>query len=295
MLVCKSVQEFRKWRRTIDSKQKLGFVPTMGCLHSGHLSLVKEAKLAHNCDIVVVSVFVNPSQFAPTEDFDNYPRTEDDDISLLKSLNMVDVVLLPTVSDIYPSGITLNVEQQVGTFVNVQSSITRVLESKSRPHFFRGVTTIVAKLFNIVQPHVTVFGQKDIQQCTVVRQMISDLCFDIQFCMAPTLRDPDGLAMSSRNRYLNPKERSIAPAFYKSFLAAKALLESGNTSIKDLTDAVKNVLNQHPEIEIDYIAFSSPSTLLDIATTIGSEGAILSGAIRLGKTRLIDNIILENK
>ncbi|KAL5038016.1 pantoate-beta-alanine ligase [Batrachochytrium dendrobatidis] len=285
--VVRTISEYRQLRQEWFKQGALvGFVPTMGALHSGHASLAKEARIV--CDQVVASVFVNPAQFAPTEDLDKYPRTEKDDIALLAAEG-VDVVFAPSVTEMYPAGISLNVKEQVGTFVHVMGK-SHQMEGSIRPHFFRGVATVVSKLFNIIQPTHAFFGQKDIQQCSVVRTMVRDLMFPTEIVVVPTVREHDGLAKSSRNRYLSQNERAIAPVLYQALFAASKEYELGERSRNKLLAAAESVIAQTPAVKLEYISLVEPIGLEEVDTV--EQGAILSGAIRVGNTRIIDNILL---
>ncbi|KAG0222979.1 pantothenate synthase [Actinomortierella wolfii] len=296
------IDDFRAWRRELLKQGKtVGFVPTMGALHDGHLSLVKAAR--QECDAVVVSIFVNPAQFAPHEDLDQYPRTFDTDYKLLVDTKACAAILLPKVSEMYPSGITLDRTKQRGTFVEVQG-LSHQMEGIPRPHFFRGVATIVTKLFNIVQPERAYFGQKDAQQCVVVRNMIKDLLLPIRMRSIPTCREADGLAMSSRNRYLTPEMRKVATLLYKSLGAARErVVQSGKKDRKDILEpaysiieeAVQQVKSQNLgfEVRLDYLSLVDIATLTELDTLEENQPAILSGAVYVGTTRLIDNMLLN--
>lgn len=267
----------------------------MGCLHDGHLSLVKHAQ--RTTTHTVVSIFVNPSQFAPHEDFNKYPRTLETDIEKLSSLpTPPDVVFAPNVNELYPSGITLDVSKQRGSFVEVLG-LSHQMEGSIRPHFFRGVATVVTKLFNIVQPDVAVFGQKDVQQCCVIQAMVRDLHFPIRIEIAETMREKDGLAMSSRNRYLDLEvERPGANTLYLALIAAqKVYNESAKPVPRDLIiDTASKVIRANTSVEYEYLSLASPKDLSEVdVVDPNCGGAILSGAIRVGKTRLIDNVLLD--
>ncbi|KAJ2580114.1 pantoate-beta-alanine ligase, partial [Coemansia sp. RSA 1836] len=258
-----TVGEVRAWRegqRTLGST--VAFVPTMGALHAGHLQLITTAAAA--CDAVVVSIFVNPAQFAPHEDLATYPRTLPEDLAKLGTLNLpVIAVFAPTVSEMYPRGITTDRSLQRGTFVEVLG-LSEMLEGGSRPHFFRGVATVVAKLLHIVGPDVAVFGQKDIQQCCVLRAMVRDLHFPLKLYVAPTVRDPeDGLALSSRNVYLTAEQRQRAPAFYRGLRRACDLFADGVVDREQLLDAVRQEAALG-ELDIEYISLSSPDDLSEL-------------------------------
>ncbi len=247
------------------------------------------------CDKVVVSIFVNPAQFAPTEDLATYPRTLESDLKKLEELGGVDAVLVPTVQDMYPNGIVLDVEKQQGAFVSVLG-FSHQMEGAIRPHFFRGVATVVTKLFNIVQPDYAFFGQKDVQQCVVLKRMATDLLFPLKIVVGPTMREPDGLAMSSRNTYLSPEQRNVATALRNGLIAAEAKYNSGDRSRKGVIEAAEHFIRQQEAVtkgivQYEYLSLADPDTLVE-CETIDERGAILSGAIRVGKTRLIDNLLL---
>jgi len=264
----------------IFKDKKIGFVPTMGALHQGHISLVERAK--KECDLVFVSIFVNPTQFAPHEDLQKYPRPLHDDIRLLESAN-ADCLFIPTPEEMYPKDV-------YSTYVDVGFDHTR--EGKARPGHFRGVATVVTKLFNIVQPHTAFFGQKDAIQCMVIRRFVQDLNIPVNVMICPTLREDDGLAMSSRNRYLSPDERKIAPLFSKALFHGKDLYLQGERSSEKIMKGVRKILDQEKSIKYDYISLDDFNNGYAVEENIKGE-ALLSGAIFLGKTRLIDNVILS--
>ncbi len=261
----------------------IGSVPTMGALHDGHLSLVRAAK--KRCDIVVVSIFVNPTQFDPNEDFTLYPRTLQKDSELLKNA-AVDFLFAPSTEDMYPEG--------AATYVTVEGLSDR-LDGKSRPGHFRGVATIVSKLFHLVQPDVAFFGQKDAAQIAVIRKMVRDLNFPVEIVACPIIREPDGLAMSSRNVYLTPDERKSALALSRSLQEVERLFKSGNRNIEELISAGKQTLAQDSGVKLDYFSIVHPDTLEDLhkagAQNI-NQPALVAVAAYVGKTRLIDNIVL---
>ncbi len=268
------LNEQRKQGRTI------GFVPTMGYLHDGHLSLIRSAK-ADN-DVVVVSDFVNPTQFAPNEDFDSYPRDIDRDEQLVMSAG-ADVVFYPSVEEMYPAGSS--------TFVETEGHITKVLCGASRPSHFRGVTTVVSMLFNIVQPDKAYFGQKDAQQAAVLIKMVRDLHMNLQIVVCPIVREADGLAMSSRNTYLSAEARQQAVVLNQALLKGKTLFESGEYNVQKLSEAISNKIKEMPLADIDYVSiYDYPS--LETVENI-NEQALAAVAVRFGNTRLIDNIILK--
>ena len=260
---------------------KVGFVPTMGNLHAGHLSLIA---LAHqHCDRVVASVFVNPLQFGPNEDFDSYPRTLALDKSKLVDLE-TDALFAPSVSEIYPDG-------PQRTIVQVSAALTGLLEGASRPGHFDGVTTVVAKLFNIVQPDVAVFGQKDYQQFAVLAQMVKDLALPIELVRAPIARDEDGLALSSRNQYLSMEQHTIAPKLYSTLVDIEIALRSGNRNFTALIATAKAALLALGFDSVDYIQIVNPETLIEAAES-DSEFVVLAVA-KLGATRLLDNLLVS--
>jgi pantoate--beta-alanine ligase len=255
----------------------VGLVPTMGYLHEGHLSLVRRAR--QECDHVIVSIFVNPTQFGPQEDLSRYPRDLDRDLSLLEPLG-TDLVWMPTAELMYPPGYQ--------TWVEVEA-IARPLEGAMRPAHFRGVTTVVAKLFNAVQPHRAYFGQKDAQQAAVIRQMTRDLSYPIEIVVCPIVREPDGLAMSSRNVYLDPQQRRAATVLYRSLSAAKEAYENGERDAEKIRGKMKEVLAGEPLAQVQYISCADYDTLEELETVKGKT--LLSMAVFLGKTRLIDNFV----
>jgi len=256
----------------------VGLVPTMGYLHEGHLSLVHRAR--EECDHVVVSIFVNPTQFGPKEDLSKYPRDLDRDLSLLEPLG-TDLIWMPTAEIMYPQGYQ--------TWVEVEA-ITSPLEGAMRPGHFRGVTTVVAKLFNGVQPHKAYFGQKDAQQAAVIRQMTRDLNFPIEIVVCPIVREPDGLAMSSRNVYLDTEQRKAATVLYRSLSAAKKAYESGERDAEKLRQIMKDVLASEPLAQMQYVSCADYDMLEELETVTGKT--LLSMAVFMGKTRLIDNFVL---
>ncbi|KAJ2711891.1 pantoate-beta-alanine ligase [Coemansia spiralis] len=288
--VLHTVAEVRAWREEQRRECRVvGFVPTMGALHAGHLDLVVAA--AEQTDAVLVSIFVNPAQFAPHEDLDQYPRTLADDTRKLAATGLPVTVFAPPVSEMYPRGISTAVAEQRGTFVEVRG-LSEVLEGGTRPHFLRGVATVVTKLFHIAMPDVAFFGQKDIQQCCVLRAMVEDLFFPLAIKIVPTARDPDsGLALSSRNVYLTAEQRERAPAFYRGLCRARDLFARGVLARDELLAAVRDEAAK-AQLDIEYVCLSSPSDLAEVQE-VGAGGAILSGAWRMGTTRLIDNILLD--
>ncbi len=260
--------------------KEIGFVPTMGFLHEGHLSLIETAKAQNT--FVVVSIFVNPLQFGAGEDYEDYPRDLEND-SRLAAVAGCDLVFYPVARDFYPSG--------YGTFVEVQGSITDRLCGASRPGHFRGVTTVLAKLFNLVEPHRTYFGQKDAQQCLVVKKMLEDLNYNVEFIIMPTVREPDGLAMSSRNKYLTPLQRKAAPVLYQSLQKANSLIDNGERDGKLIKELLECNIKTVPGAEIDYIQVVDVKKLEPLSQLAGT--CLIALAVKFGTTRLIDNIIVE--
>lgn len=259
--------------------KKIGFVPTMGALHIGHVSLI-EAAVA-DCDFVVVSIFVNPTQFGPGEDFEKYPRQLEADLEICNKAG-VDVVFVPTPKQMYP------VEKL--TWVNVEK-LTEPLCGRFRPGHFRGVTTVCAKLFNIVLPDVAYFGQKDAQQAIVIRQMVADLNMPLEIVVCPTVREPDGLAISSRNQYLTEQQRKDATYIYKSLHKCQQMIENGVTETEKIVAEMRKMLQQVPSIEIEYVSIVDAETLENIDKISGKILAAI--AIRIGPARLIDNILFD--
>ena len=255
----------------------VGLVPTMGYLHEGHLSLIRRAR--EECEHVVVTVFVNPTQFGPKEDLSRYPRDLDRDRKLIEPYT--DLLWTPTAAIMYPQGYQ--------TWVEVEA-MTRPLEGTMRPGHFRGVTTVVAKLFNAVQPHRAYFGQKDAQQAAVLRQMVRDLNFPLEIIVCPTAREPDGLAMSSRNVYLDPEQRKAATVLYRSLNAAREIYDTGERDAGKIRARMKEVLASEPLAEPQYVSCADYDTLEELDEITGK--ALLSMAVFFGKTRLIDNVVL---
>lgn len=256
----------------------VGLVPTMGYLHEGHLSLIRQAKA--ECDHVIVSIFVNPTQFGPNEDLSKYPRDLEHDLGLINPLG-VELVWTPSAEEMYPTGYQ--------TWVEVET-LTHPLEGAVRPGHFKGVTTVVAKLFNAVQPHKAYFGQKDAQQHTVIRQMVLDLNFPLEVVICPIVRETDGLAMSSRNKYLEGADRQAATVLFRALNAAKELYEEGERSGEVLREKMKEVITSEPLARMQYVSCADFDTLQELETVKGK--ALLSMAVLFGKTRLIDNFIL---
>jgi pantoate--beta-alanine ligase len=279
MKIFKTIDDMRAASRVARrDERRLGLVPTMGALHDGHLSLVRAAKA--QCDVVAVSIFVNPTQFAPNEDFSKYPRTFERDRELLENEG-VDVLFAPSVDEMYPAGAV--------TYVMVGGMSERLC-GKSRPGHFRGVTTVVAKLFNIVEPDVAFFGQKDAAQAVIIRRMVRDLNFPVEIVVGPIVREPDGLAMSSRNTYLDPQQRKAALALHRALLRVQSLFDQGERSAAKLIATGKQEFTGEPSVRLDYLEIVDPETLDSLVNA--SDGSLVAVAAFVGATRLIDNIVL---
>jgi pantoate--beta-alanine ligase len=266
------------WGTRDPARRTVGFVPTMGALHEGHLSLVRAAKA--ECDAVVASIFVNPTQFGPNEDFGKYPRTMEADCALLER-EVVDAVFLPQVEEMYPAG--------AATWVEVEDLSGR-LDGASRPGHFRGVATVVAKLFHIVGPDRAYFGQKDAAQVANLRRMVRDLNFDLELVVCPIVRESDGLAMSSRNRYLSPEERRQALVLSRVLRAMEVCYAAGERDARKLLAAGRMVMAEEPAVRVDYLRMVDPETLVDVEEVRGA--ALAAVAAYVGATRLIDNVML---
>jgi pantoate--beta-alanine ligase len=278
----RTIREMKKYLKEVRARRRrVALVPTMGYLHEGHLSLVREARRL--ASVVVVSVFVNPAQFGPNEDLDRYPRDMRGDLRKLRQEG-VDVVFAPDAAEMYP--------ERYQTYVDV-TEVTRDYCGASRPSHFRGVATVVAKLFTTIQPDVAVFGEKDFQQLVVIRRMTQDLGLDVQVVGMPTVREEDGLAMSSRNAYLSPAQRQQATTIYRGLRKAKTLLDSGERDAAELAAIAIDLLREEQDLVIDYVAVCDPETLERIPEV--EKEAVLLVAARVGDTRLIDNIRLEVK
>lgn len=258
---------------------RIGMVPTMGYLHEGHLSLVQQALQA--TDRVVVSIFVNPIQFGPKEDLSAYPRDLDRDLNMIGELG-AHIAYVPDVAEMYPEG--------YATYIDV-AGLTDHLCGASRPGHFRGVATVVAKLFAAAKPHVAVFGQKDAQQVAVIRRMVRDLNLDVEILVSPTVREADGLAKSSRNVYLTPHERQEAPVLYRALQKGRALIEQGERRPEAVIAAMQAVIADAPHAQIDYVEIVHPERIQPVQTLFGE--VLLALAVRFGKTRLIDNTIVR--
>jgi pantoate--beta-alanine ligase len=261
--------------------KRIGLVPTMGALHEGHLSLVRAAR--SKCDVVAVSIFVNPTQFGPNEDFSKYPRSFDRDCELLEKEG-VDLVFAPSVEEMYPGGAI--------TYVTVEGMSDKLC-GRSRPGHFRGVTTVVSKLFHIVEPGMAFFGQKDAAQVAIIRRMVRDLNMPVEIVVCPIVREPDGLAMSSRNAYLTPEQRTSALVLSRALRRVRQVFDQGERSAAKLIEAGKHVIAEEPAVRLDYLEIVDPETL-DAVELVSSKGLIAVAAF-VGTTRLIDNVILETR
>ena len=282
MRIIRSPQAMTVWSERLRREGvKIGLVPTMGALHDGHRTLIRSARL--KSDALVVSIFVNPTQFAPTEDLAKYPRPIRKDRVLCKEAG-VDVCFEPTVAAMYPEGFQ--------TVVTVPS-IARRWEGHTRPQHFSGVATVVTKLFGMVRPHIAVFGQKDYQQSALVRQLVKDLNLDVEILVRPTVRERDGLAMSSRNIYLSTEERRIAPILFHALEAGRRAIEAGLTEAESVQAIMHKVIAGAPMMEIDYLAVCDSRTLEPLMKI--DRQAVLLGAIHVGSVRLLDNVLAGRK
>ncbi len=280
MQVCATISETRiVCRAARGDRKRIGLVPTMGALHEGHLSLVRAAKA--QCDVVAVSIFVNPTQFGPTEDLSKYPRQFERDCRLLEKEG-VEILFAPAVEEMYPQG-------QI-TWVVVEG-LSEKLDGRSRPGHFRGVTTVVAKLFNIVTPDAAYFGQKDAAQLAVIRRMVHELNFGVEIVACRIVREADGLAMSSRNAYLNPDERNRALVLHNSLRRVEQEFGEGERDAKVLISSAKEILAREPQVRVDYCEIVDPETLDPVERA--SRGALVAVAAYVGATRLIDNVVLN--
>jgi pantoate--beta-alanine ligase len=281
MRVITSVLEMQRESEQLRvDRKRIGLVPTMGFLHDGHLKLIEQAK--KECDVVIVSIFVNPAQFSPNEDFSRYPRDLGRDKSLaLKS--EVDILFIPATGDMYSS--------DYGTYIE-ELEASHILEGKIRPTHFRGVATVVAKLFNICRPNVAVFGQKDAQQAFIVKKMVGDLNFDVSIIVVPIVRESDGLAMSSRNVYLSNVERSNATVLHDSLMFAEKKIRDGETNVHNLHSQMEQMIRAKGAPTIDYIAFIDPAVFRE-TDRIAKPKILIALAVRFGATRLIDNALIS--
>jgi len=279
MKIVHTIEEVRQHVQAAKKQgTKVGFVPTMGALHAGHGSLIEAA--AKECDCVVISIFVNPTQFGPGEDLDKYPRTLDADAALCEKLG-ANLVFAPSANEMYPD-IQL-------TWVDVEQ-LTDTLCGANRPGHFRGVTTVCTKLFNIVGPDIAYFGQKDAQQALVIQRMVHDLNMPLEIRVCPIVREDDGLAMSSRNAYLSPEERQRALCLHQALTAFKEKIDDGHRNAKELIAEMEKIIKEN-DGEIDYIAITDPKTLKPIETI--ENKALIALAVKIGQTRLIDNILID--
>lgn len=278
--VAKTIESVRNLVKAAHGKgKKIGLVPTMGALHVGHVSLIEEA--IKTCDFVVVSIFVNPTQFCPGEDFKKYPRPLEADLEICRKAG-VHVVFAPTPEQMYPD--------ENLTWVNVEK-ITEPLCGRSRPGHFRGVTTVCAKLFNIITPDIAFFGQKDAQQAIVIRRMVADLNIPLKITVCPTVREPDGLAVSSRNQYLNKQQRQDATYIYKSLIKCQEIVKAGKIDAREIIAEMQKVLQKKSSFEIEYISIVD-SESLEVVDRISGK-VLVAIAVKLGSSRLIDNIIID--
>lgn len=280
MEIIKTLYEMKAWSRKMrEGGKTIGLVPTMGYLHEGHLSLARKSIGA--CDQTVVSIFVNPKQFGPNEDLDTYPRDLEADQRVLEQLG-VNVLFFPTAEEMYPDGFQ--------TYVHVEE-ITQKLCGESRRELFRGVTTIVLKLFNTVQPHSAFFGEKDRQQLEVIRKMVTDLNLDVEIVGLPIIREPDGLAMSSRNRYLGKTERETAKSLHQALQQAQQLVTQGESSAEAIRTSMRTIIEREGQVKVDYISVCDPKRFEELEEIQGK--AMIALAVHVGKARLIDNCLIE--
>jgi len=277
MRLIRKIDEMRKYARERKNKKLIGFVPTMGYLHEGHLSLIRKAR--RECDEVIVSIFINPTQFGRGEDYHSYPRDLKRDIALSEK-EKVNVIFAPSVEEMYPEGYS--------TFVQVEGRLSSVLEGASRPGHFRGVCTVLVKLFNIINPDISFFGEKDFQQALIVKKMIEDLNIDTRIVLLPTVREEDGLAMSSRNSYFNEEERKAAVILYRSLKKAKKWIDQGERNSFRIIQKMKDFIAKEPLARIDYIAIVDSRSLEEVEQVEG--GNLIALAVYIGKVRLIDNM-----
>jgi pantoate--beta-alanine ligase len=282
MKICKSIEEIRAGLRTARRmEQRIGFVPTMGALHEGHLSLIRSAKA--QTEVVVASIFVNPTQFGPNEDFARYPRTFERDCEMLEKEG-VDFVFAPSVEEMYPPAAM--------SYVTVEGMSERLC-GRSRPGHFRGVTTIVSKLFHIIEPTEAFFGQKDAAQVAIIRRMVVDLRFAVNIVVCPIVREPDGLAMSSRNVYLDANQRKAALVLSRALMQMRSAFDAGENRPSDLIRLGMEILKSDPRVKLDYLEIVDPNTLEALEAI--TSNALAAVAAFVGGTRLIDNVVLENR
>jgi pantoate--beta-alanine ligase len=277
-----SVLEMQRTAESVRLQGKrIGVIPTMGYLHEGHCSLIRIAK--QHADVVITTIFVNPLQFAPHEDFSRYPRDIKRDSRMAEEAG-TDFLFIPEQNEMYSANHL--------TYIQIES-LTEVLEGKIRPGHFRGVATVVAKLFNITKPHIAVFGQKDAQQALLIQQMVRDLNFDVELIIAPIVREPDGLAMSSRNVYLNPEERTQSVVLSQSLAMAEKMIASGERNCRNIKMEMLDLIASQPLADLNYISIADTSTLQEFDRLTGGASALISLAVRFGKTRLIDNVLVR--
>jgi pantoate--beta-alanine ligase len=280
MKIINTVKEMKRYAKHNNRRgRKIALVPTMGYFHNGHLMLIREAR--KRCDRLVVSIFVNPLQFGRGEDFATYPRNVKRDLTLARECR-VNVIFAPSSEELYPPSYSTFIEEEL---------LSKKLCGPFRPGHFKGVTTVVGKLLNIVRPHTVVFGQKDAQQAAIIKKMITDLNYPVRIAVMPTVREKSGLACSSRNKYLSSRERKEAAVIYRSLLRAKEEVGSGMKDVRRIIGVVKEVLSDAPLVRLEYLAAVNPDTLEHTSTV--SEKTLIAIAARAGKTRLIDNIIVE--
>jgi pantoate--beta-alanine ligase len=277
MQIARTIAEMKALR--MKSLGSVGFVPTMGYLHDGHLALVKQARAENS--VVVASIFVNPTQFGPTENFRTYPRDTERDLAMLEK-ERADIVFMPSAEEMYP--------ERFSSWVEVEK-VTDRLEGSCRPGHFKGVATVVSKLFNIVEPTRAYFGQKDGQQALVIKKMAADLDMNLEVIVAPTVRESDGLAMSSRNVYLNPQERQAATVLFKALTLAQNLWEKGEKNAERIRQEMTSLISKEPIAKIEYVSIADTQTLEELSEI--DRPALASLAVRIGKTRLIDNMVLK--
>jgi pantoate--beta-alanine ligase len=277
MQIARTIAEMKALR--MKSFGSVGFVPTMGYLHDGHLALVKQARAENS--VVVASIFVNPTQFGPAEDFRTYPRDTERDLAMLRK-ERTDIVFMPSAEEMYP--------ERFGSWVEVEKFTDR-LEGSYRPEHFKGVATVVTKLFNIVEPTRAYFGQKDAQQALVIKKMAADLNMNLEVIVTPTVRESDGLAMSSRNVYLNTQERQAAAVLFKALTLAQNLWEKGDRNAERIRQEMTSLISKEPLAKIEYVSIADAQTLEELSEI--DRPALASLAVRIGKTRLIDNMVLE--
>lgn len=282
MKLIKDIAQMKAYRNKIKATETIGFVPTMGALHQGHLSLIRKAR--QQCDKVIVSIFVNPLQFGRGEDYQRYPRSLSENIRLSEKEG-VDVVFAPSVEEMYPQGHS--------TFVVVEGILSSTMEGASRPGHFMGVTTVLTKLFNIINPDRSYFGEKDYQQALIVKKLVGELNLDTKVIVLPTVREKDGLALSSRNLYLNKEERKAASILHQALKRTKLWIEEGERNPFSLVSKIKNLIKKEPLTKLDYVAIVDAETLEKIEDIRGK--VLVALAVRIGKTRLIDNMTIGHK